>query len=147
QKPAGWADYFDTKRFPGVRGAPNLGLDSAWAMPAIALLADGVAPVDLVPFDLDRAYRKLDALRDDIKVFWSSFSQAQDLIRSGEMAISPLIDGRTLQLIDQGQPVGIVWNQAFVSHGAFCTPKGAPNAENAMKFYDWVLANGEAQGQ
>jgi spermidine/putrescine-binding protein len=144
--PTSWADYFDTANFPGPRGAPNFGLDSAWAMPAIALLADGVSPEELVPFDLDRAYEKLETLKPDIRVFWSTFSQGQDLIRSGEMTMSPLIDGRTLQLIDQAQPVGIVWNQGFIQHGAFCTPKGSPNKETAMRFYEWLLTNGEAQG-
>lgn len=143
--PSSWADYFDTTKFPGSRGMPNFGLQSAWAMPAVALLADGVSPDSLVPFDLNRAYKKLQALKSHIKVFYTSYSTGQDLLRSGEMSMGILTDGRILQLILQGGPAGVVWNQAFVSHGDMCTPKGAPNQKNAMLFYQWVLSQPQPQ--
>jgi len=143
--PTSWADYFDTAHFPGPRGMPNFGLQSAWAMPAVALLADGVAPSDLVPFDLNRAYAKLQTMKPRIKVFYTSYSTGQDLLRSGEISMGILTDGRILQLINQGGPAGVVWNQGFISHGDMCTPKGAPNAKNAMIYYQWVLSHAEPQ--
>ena len=50
--PAGWADYFDTTKFPGKRGAWDY---SEGGMFEFALMADGVAPKDLYPLDLARA--------------------------------------------------------------------------------------------
>ena len=57
-EPEGWADFFDTDAFPGKR--------AVWGSYVVngvlegALLADGVAPEDLYPLDLDRAFEKLD---------------------------------------------------------------------------------------
>ena len=47
--PEGWADYFDTAKIPGKRGAWDY---SEGGMFEFALMADGVAPADLYPLDL-----------------------------------------------------------------------------------------------
>jgi spermidine/putrescine-binding protein len=143
--PASWADYFDVQKFPGPRGAPNVGLDSAWLMPAIALLADGVSADHLVPLDLDRAYKKLDQLKPKIRVFWTTFSQSQDILRSGEVVMTPMTDGRAEQLVATGQPVGVMFNQAFRYTAAFCVAKGAPNAKNAMRLLNYMLTHPKQQ--
>ena len=48
--PEGWADYFDTTKIPGKRGAWDY---SEGGMFEFALMADGVAPDELYPLDLD----------------------------------------------------------------------------------------------
>ena len=70
--PAGWADYFDTAKIPGKRGAWDY---SEGSMIEFALMADGVAPKDLYPLDLARATKKLDTIKDDI-VFWQSGAES-----------------------------------------------------------------------
>src|SRR5262249_50808791 len=60
--PKTWADLFDTERFPGKRAFYK------WSAPGVieaALLADGVSPDKLYPLDLDRAFKKLDAIKSD----------------------------------------------------------------------------------
>lgn len=143
--PKTWADFFDTKGFPGPRGVPNVGLDSAWSVPAAALLADGVTPEELVPFDLDRAYAKLDELKPDIRAFYTTFSQSQDILRSGEVVVNMMTDGRALQLVNAGTPVAVSFDQGFQFISAFCVVKGSPNAENGMKLLNYMLANPEKQ--
>ncbi|RVA22748.1 extracellular solute-binding protein, partial [Mesorhizobium sp. M7A.F.Ca.US.001.01.1.1] len=62
-EPTGWADMFDTKKFPGKRTFYK------WSAPGvieIALLADGVPADKLYPLDLDRAFKKLDTIKSDI---------------------------------------------------------------------------------
>ena len=59
QVPEGWADFFDTAKFPGKRGFWDY---SAGGIFEFALLADGVAPADLYPLDLERATAKLDTI-------------------------------------------------------------------------------------
>jgi spermidine/putrescine-binding protein len=143
--PNTWADFFDVKAFPGPRGVPDVGLESASTVPVAALLADGVAPDALFPLDLDRAYAKLDKLKPDIRVFWTSFSQGQDILRSGEVDMTLTTDGRGQQLIAAGSPVGITYNQAFSVPTGLCVPKNSPNKENAFRFMEYVLSHPEEQ--
>jgi putative spermidine/putrescine transport system substrate-binding protein len=129
--PTGWADFFDMSAFPGKRGVYDYATGGIFE---IALLADGVAPTDLYPLDLDRAIAKLDTLKDDI-VFWTSGAQSRELIGSGEVTMTMIWNGRAWNAIhDDNQPVGITWNQQIVSADYFVVPKGTPNREAAMRF-------------
>jgi hypothetical protein len=55
-----------------------------------ALLADGVPADKVCPFDLDRAFKKLDQIKPHIKVWWTQGNQSQQLIRDGEIDIMAL---------------------------------------------------------
>ena len=127
--PEGWADYFDTTKIPGKRGAWDY---SEGGMFEFALMADGVAPADLYPLDLARATAKLDTIKDDI-VFWASGAESQELIGSGEVAMSMMWNGRawSAKNIDQ-KPVEIQWNQQIVTADYLVVPKGSPNKDAAM---------------
>lgn len=129
--PEGWADYFDTAKIPGKRGAWDY---SEGGMLEFALMADGVAPKDLYPLDLERATKKLDTIKDDI-VFWSSGAESQELIGSGEVAMTMIWNGRgwSAKNIDK-KPVEIQWNQQIVTADYLVIPKGSPNKDAAMKF-------------
>jgi putative spermidine/putrescine transport system substrate-binding protein len=129
--PAGWADFFDTSAIPGKRGAWDY---SEGGMFEFALMADGVAPDELYPLDLDRAKAKLDTIKDDL-VFWASGAESQELIGSGEVAMSMMWNGRawSAKNIDN-KPVEIQWNQQIVTADYLVVPKGTPNKDAAMKF-------------
>jgi len=143
--PTSWTDFFDVTKFPGPRGLSNVGLDSAWSIPAIALLADGVSPDKLVPFDLDRAYKKLDTIKPQVRVFWTSFTQSQDVLRSGEVVMNVMTDGRALQLVNTGNPVAVSFKQAFRFTASWCAPKGAPHAKNVMRLFEYILSHPQKQ--
>jgi putative spermidine/putrescine transport system substrate-binding protein len=129
--PEGWADYFDTTKIPGKRGAWDY---SEGGMFEFALMADGVAPDALYPLDLPRATAKLDTIKDDI-VFWGSGAESQELIGSGEVAMTMIWNGRgwSAKNIDN-KPVEIQWNQQIVTADYLVVPKGSPNKDAAMKF-------------
>jgi putative spermidine/putrescine transport system substrate-binding protein len=131
QTPAGWADYFDTTKIPGKRGAWDY---SESGMFEFALMADGVAPGDLYPLDLPRATAKLNTIKDDI-VFWGSGAESQELIGSGEVAMTMIWNGRgwSAKNLDN-KPVEIQWNQQIVTADYLVVPKGSPNKDAAMKF-------------
>jgi putative spermidine/putrescine transport system substrate-binding protein len=131
QTPAGWADYFDTTKIPGKRGAWDY---SEGGMFEFALMADGVKPADLYPLDLERATKKLNTIKDDI-VFWSSGAESQELIGAGEVSMTMIWNGRgwSAKNIDQ-KPVEIQWNQQIVTADYLVIPKGSPNKDAAMKF-------------
>jgi putative spermidine/putrescine transport system substrate-binding protein len=133
--PAGWADFFDTAKIPGKRG---LWKYSEGGVFEFALMADGVAPKDLYPLDIPRAIAKLDTIKDDI-VWWESGAQSQELIGSGEVAMSMIWNGRgwSAKHLDN-KPVEIQWNQQILTADFFVVPKGTPNKQAAMEFIAWA---------
>ena len=139
-KPVDWTALFDTKTYPGKRALYK------WPSPGVlelALLADGVAPDKLYPLDLDRAFKKLDTIKQDI-VWWGGGAQSQQLLASGEASLGQFWNGRVYALQQDGAPVGVSWKQNLVMADFLVIPKGAKNKEAAMKF----LANASsAEGQ
>jgi len=134
--PAGWADFFDTAKIPGKRGAWDY---SEGGLFEFALMADGVKPADLYPLDLPRATKKLDTIRNDL-VFWTSGAQSQELIGSGEVAMTMIWNGRAWSAKNTDKkPVEIQWNQQIVTADYLVVPKGSPNKDAAMKFIAYTI--------
>lgn len=132
--PTSWADLFDTEKYPGKRMFNKL--VSGGVLEA-ALLADGVAPGELYPLDLDRALAKLDTIKDDI-VWWETSAQSQQLLASGEATMGLAWVGRA---VDAGKeaPVGINWDSWLQVDAYWVIPKGAPNASNAQDLLGSLL--------
>jgi putative spermidine/putrescine transport system substrate-binding protein len=139
--PTTWAEFFNTKRFPGKRGFWKY---ATGAIFEAALLADGVKPADLYPLDIDRAFKKLDTIKDDI-VFYETGEQQQQLVASGEAPLVQAWNGRIYAAAKEGQPVANEWNQHLLSYDNLVIPKGARNAANAQKWMDWYIKHPEAQ--
>ncbi len=134
--PEGWADYFDTTKFPGKRGVWDY---SEGGIFEIALLADGVKPADLYPLDLDRATKKLDTIKDDL-VLWKTGAESQSLIGNGEVAMTLIWNGRGWSAKNtDGKPVEMQWNQQIVTADYLVVPKGTPNKDAAMKFIAYTI--------
>jgi putative spermidine/putrescine transport system substrate-binding protein len=123
--PKSWTDFFDTAKYPGKR--------AVWGSYAIngilegALLADGVAPEDLYPLDLDRAFAKLDTIRDDI-AFYDTLGQALTMMESGDVVMAAITNS---QGYDQTQTHGTfepMWKGALLSWDSYAVPKGADMA-------------------
>ena len=134
--PEGWADYFDTTKFPGKRGAWDY---SEGGMFEFALMADGVKPADLYPLDLPRATKKLNTIKDSL-VFWNSGAESQELIGSGEVAMTMIWNGRAWSAKNTDKkPVEIQWNQQIVTADYLVVPKGSPNKDAAMKFIAYAI--------
>jgi putative spermidine/putrescine transport system substrate-binding protein len=135
--PHSWADFWDTRKFPGRRALQN------WVQttPEKALLADGVDPANLYPLDLDRAFKVLDRIKPSIRIWWPIGNQvlSQELLRSGEVDMLDMWDGRALQVIKQGAKGKLEWNQGFYFLPPFSIPKGAKNIENAQRFINFIL--------
>lgn len=130
--PTGMADFFDIEKYPGKRGMYKWGAGMWEAL----LLADGVAPADLYPLDLDRAHAKLAAFKDNVAAFWGGGAESQSLLLNGDasMVLIWSTRGRLLEE-DSGGDIKQTWAQGLVAPGAFAVIKGNPGgAENAMKF-------------
>ncbi|MFC0243864.1 ABC transporter substrate-binding protein [Falsochrobactrum ovis] len=128
--PTRWADFWNLEEFPGRRSLRKNPLDTI----EIALMADGVEPKDLYPLDLDRAFRKLDEIKDHIDVWWTGGAQSTQLLESGEVDMIAGWNARFQAAIDNGAPAEIVWNQGLYSIEGWVVPKGCPKADLAREF-------------
>lgn len=135
--PTSWADFFDTKKFPGKRALPgDIDVPSILYM---ALMAEGVSPKNLLPLDIDRAIKKLNTIKSDI-IWYSSGSQGQQLLQSGEASMAMLYANRVIALRDAGSPVGISWNGQLLAGDLVGVPKGDPNAAATMDLIAFVTS-------
>ncbi|MBM3487774.1 MAG: ABC transporter substrate-binding protein [Alphaproteobacteria bacterium] len=132
--PQSWADFWDVKKFPGNR---SLQKEPGQAL-AFALLADGVPKDKLYPFDLDRAFKKLDQIKPHIKVWWTQGSQSQQLLRDGEVDMMSMWNGRAVELIDDKVPAELVWNEAEMVAVHWVVVKGTPRAKLAWRFVQFA---------
>lgn len=142
--PQTWADFFDTETFPGKRALPGSGAMNGLVLEA-ALVADGVAPEDLYPLDFERATAKLDTIADDV-VFYTEYSQVQQLLLSGSVAVAYGPSGQFTALIAEGEDVTVSWDEAFYSFNVIVVPQEAPNVANAQALAAW-MADPERQAR
>ena len=129
--PTGWADFFNTTKFPGKRSLYK------WANGSLeaALMADGVAKDALYPLDMDRALSKIKSIKDDT-IYWGSGSEAHDMIVNGEVSMGMVWQnrGRNIEVETNGR-FKMVMNEALAMPGAYIVPKGNPGGRDAvMKF-------------
>ena len=140
--PQSWADFFDTKTFPGRRALPNTG--SPWATLILALLADGVPRDKLFPLDMDRAFAKLDTIKADVATWWKSGDQSNKMWQQDEIAMALMWGGQAYAAKRRGIPIDYTYNQAIADFGAWAILKGAPHPNAARAFIDFYLTNPEA---
>jgi len=133
--PANFADFFDTEKFPGKRAVWKFAPGGIFEA---ALLADGVAPDDLYPIDVQRALKKLDTIKDDI-IWWETGAQAEQLLASGEASLGLVWVSRALNASEDGT-VGISWGQWTTQNGFWVVPKGTKNKELAMKAIEFFTS-------
>lgn len=129
RKPRNWADMWDTETFPGPRAMRRMPLYTL----ETALLADGVPMDELYPLDVERAFKKLAEIKDDVAVWWSSGAQSVQVMQDGEVDMSTIWNGRADNLAADGAPISISFEQQILITDCWIVPKGAANKDLAMK--------------
>lgn len=136
---ATWEDLFDVENFPGKRAFPDY---PSFILP-MALLGDGVEPEDLYPLDLDRAFAKLETVKDEVSVWWQAGAQPPQLLQDNEVQYAIAWSGRVA-----GQDgIEISFNEGQLDLAFFVVPKGAdPNQKAAAMgiFYEMSVAENQA---
>jgi putative spermidine/putrescine transport system substrate-binding protein len=127
-------DFFDLEGFPGKRAIFEF-LESHTI--ALALLADGVPAEEIVPFDFDRAFAKLDTIKDEL-VFAQSGTDARSLLDSGEAPIQITFASRIKESIDAGGNAGIAWDGFSLFSDFMVIAKGNPNVDTAMDLVAFI---------
>lgn len=133
--PTTMADFFDLAKYPGKRGlrkGPKANLE-------FALIADGVPAKDVydvlnTPAGIDRAFAKLDTIKDSV-VWWEAGAQPPQLLADGEVAMTTAYNGRIFNAVaGEDKPFEIVWDGQIWDIDLWVIPKGAKNKDLALDF-------------
>ncbi|MGC2857763.1 ABC transporter substrate-binding protein [Novispirillum sp. DQ9] len=138
EAPTGWADFFNTKKFPGkraLRNGPKTTLEAA-------LIADGVEPskvYEVLATDagVDRAFAKLETIRGDL-IFWKAGAQPPQLLASKEVVMTSIYNGRVDAANKDGHNFGIVWDGSLYTLDSWVMLRGTPNKEQGYKFLEFA---------
>lgn len=143
--PKTWADFWDTKKFPGKRGlrkGPKYALE-------FALMADGV-PANKVyevlsaEGGVDRAFKKLDELKADI-IWWDAGAQPLQLLSSGQVVMTSAYNGRISGINrTEGKKFGFVFPGSVYAIDSWVILKDSPNKDAAM---DFIAYSSKAENQ
>ncbi|MDH6233520.1 putative spermidine/putrescine transport system substrate-binding protein [Mesorhizobium soli] len=139
--PTSWADFWDTKKFPGKRGlrrGPKYSLE-------FALMADGVKPADVykvlrTPEGVDRAFKKLDEIKKDV-VWWEAGAQPLQLLASGEVVMTTAYNGRISGINKtEGKHFKVVWPGSIYAIDSWVVLRNSLNKQDAMDFIAFASA-------
>jgi len=128
-------DFFNVSKFPGKRGLkkdPSVTLE--WA-----LMADGVAVGDVykvlgTPAGVDRAFKKLDTIKNDV-VWWTAGAQPPQLLASGEVVMTHTWHGRVVTAnLTEKKDFAIVWDGQVQIPDLYAIIKGTKNSALAQDF-------------
>jgi putative spermidine/putrescine transport system substrate-binding protein len=134
KKPKNIKDFFNVKKFPGKRGIHTW----ANALIEMALVADGVKAskvydVMSTPEGIDRAFAKLDTIKDHV-VFWSAGSKPLELVSSGEVVMAIAYNGRIgAAILSEGKDFDYIWDATVLEQEYLVAIKGGNEAE-ALEF-------------
>lgn len=136
-KPDGYADFWDTKKFPGGRSMPA---GSGGLVPDLesAMTASGVPMDKIYPIDIDKAYASLAKIKPAVVKWWEAGAIPAQLLNDKEITMGIAWNGRIAAIQAKGAPVDVSWRQGALRTDCWAVPKGAPNSGNAMKFTAFI---------
>ncbi len=135
EKPSTVQDFFDLKKFPGRRGMRRVPQDNLeWAVMTLGVPVNKVYETLSTKEGLDRAFAKLDTIKDQI-VWWEAGAQPPQLLADGEVTMSTAYNGRIFnaQVLEK-QSFAIIWHDQILDHSELTIVAGAPNLDNARNF-------------
>lgn len=144
--PTGWADFWDTKKYPGKRGLRK----GARYNLEFALIADGVKATDVYKVlatkdGADRAFKKLSELKPHIQ-WWEAGALPPQFLVAGDVTMTSAFSGRIDAAQREGQNLKITWAGGIYDLDYWVMPKGGTNKDAALKFIS--LASGpDAQAE
>ena len=144
--PKNMAEFFDIEQYPGSRMFPGIGAVTVTTMAQSAL---GLSSEEITnePPDVDAVFSKLEEVKPEIKVFFTSGDQQEQVMRSGEADIAIMWSGRAYALKSQGMNLEVNWDGGVYEPSYWAVPKGAENADAAFEFMEWLAMNVEGQSK
>jgi len=134
-KPSTIADFFDTKRFPGKRGlrkTPKVNIE--WALMADGVPTNKVYEVLSTPEGVERAFKVLDRIKDDV-IWWEAGAQPPQMLADGEVVMTSAYNGRLFNaIVKEKKPFKIVWDGQVWDLDLWGIVKGSPHLKNTLEF-------------
>jgi len=139
QAPKTWAEFWDTKKYPGKRSLDaNI---SDGSIIEAALLANGVALDSLYPLDVDRALKSLERLGRDHIIWYNANQEPIQQMISGEVALSSAFHGRVIVANRSGAQLGFTPDYSAVSGNYLCVTPTSAHKKEAFQFLNFLLSN------
>ena len=135
--PSSLKDVFDVENFPGKRSLEKRPINNMeWALLADGVAADEVYEVLSTPEGVDRAFAKLDTIKDHV-IWWSTGADTPDRLAKKEIVMGSTYNGRLFALIEeQKQPVNMLWDWQIFELDGWVIPAGlAPERQKAVLDY------------
>lgn len=138
--PKTMADFFNVKDFPGKRGlrktSPKINLELALRADGVA--ADQVYTVLSTKAGVDRAFKKLDAIKNHV-IWWEPGSQPPQLLADGQVTMTTGYNGRFFDAqVTEGKPFVIIWDSQLQELDVLGIVKGTKNLDAAMQFVSFA---------
>jgi putative spermidine/putrescine transport system substrate-binding protein len=136
--PRSWADVWNLKKFPGKRGLRR----SAKYTLEIALLADGV-PVENVykvlatKEGVDRAFRKLDGIKDHV-IWWTSAPDPQLYLEDGRLVMTLAYTLWLNREQARHSNLRVAWDKSLYDVDSWAIPKNTGKAADAYRFISFA---------
>jgi putative spermidine/putrescine transport system substrate-binding protein len=128
-------DFFNVQKYPGKRGlrkSPRVNLE--WALMADGVPTDQVYEVLATEQGVDRAFAKLDQIKDQV-VWWEAGAQPPQLLADGEVAMTSAYNGRLFNaMFKEKKPFVIIWDGQVWDIDLWGIVKGTPNLSTALEF-------------
>jgi putative spermidine/putrescine transport system substrate-binding protein len=140
--PKTWAEFWDTKRYPGKRSLYSNIADGC--ILEAALLADGIAVKDLYPLDVDRALKSLERLGRKNIIWHSTNAEPIQQLASGEVDFATSWNGRVIRAARGGAPLAFTARQAGATGDYLVVPKSSKNAKEAFELINYIASDAEA---
>lgn len=135
EPPTSIADVFDLEKIPGKRSLEKNPINNLeWALIADGVPAEEVYDMLDTPEGVDRAFAKLDTIKDEV-VWWEKGAQTPQLLADGEVVMGSTYNGRLFSVIEEEkQPVAMMWDWQVFDLDGWIIPKGAPHREEVVEF-------------
>lgn len=134
-QPKNWGEFWDVENHPGRRGLRTRVSDTL----EIALMADGVAPADVYPCDIERAFKALDRIKPHVSHWIASTAQTVSLIQSNETDYTFTFTTRVKGMQESGVPMDYSFDQNLIHMVRTAVPTGAPNSDGAMRLLSYIM--------
>ncbi|MCX2525248.1 extracellular solute-binding protein [Larsenimonas rhizosphaerae] len=116
---------FDLENYPGKRALQKKPINNMeWA-----LVADGVAPDDVYEVlsteeGVERAFKKLDTIKDHV-IWWEEGAQPPQLLADKEVSFASAYNGRIFNAsVNENQPFDIIWDAQVFELDGWVVPAG-----------------------
>jgi putative spermidine/putrescine transport system substrate-binding protein len=137
--PKTWAEFWDTKRYPGKRSM-SANVADGGALEA-ALLADGVPLDKLFPLDVERALKSLDKLGRDNIIWYNANQEPIQQLTSGAVTLAEAFHGRVLLADRAGAKIGFTPDYACISGNYYGVSSASANKREAFQLLNFMFNN------